>query len=353
MTWSGNPTTFIGGTVYTATITLTPKAGYSLTGVSADSFTVAGATATNGQGSGVITAVFPATAFLVITPQTLSGLVAPVTGVAPVTTVTETGQFTGTVTWSGNPTTFIGGTVYIATVTLSPKAGYTLTGVAANSFAVAGAASVNNANSGIVEVTFPATIAEVDPQIFSSNAIYSMPGDTKVASYPMPVLRWNGWTYWAFSYIDNRNSYNICAYDEFGTLRWSVERAGARYLNLISIAPGAQTVTFVGQDSYSVTMTYAELAPTSLVGIDPINGSTVVGSTLTAGLTAPSAAQVSYAWQRCDTLTGRYIDIAGASSNSYVLAPEDLGKYIRVVVKGTGSFRGMVISTAVGPVISP
>ncbi|MGI6299754.1 MAG: hypothetical protein ACOX52_01640 [Verrucomicrobiota bacterium] len=46
-----------------ATITLTAKAGYTLTGVSENFFTVEGAdTVSNAANSGVITAVFPATA---------------------------------------------------------------------------------------------------------------------------------------------------------------------------------------------------------------------------------------------------------------------------------------------------
>jgi uncharacterized repeat protein (TIGR02543 family) len=61
--WSGSPTTFAAVTTYTATITLTASAGYTLSGVSVDFFTVAGATSVaNSANSGVITAVFPATA---------------------------------------------------------------------------------------------------------------------------------------------------------------------------------------------------------------------------------------------------------------------------------------------------
>ncbi len=49
-------------TVYTATITLTSKAGYKLDGVAANFFTVAGATSvSNEANSGVVTAVFPDT----------------------------------------------------------------------------------------------------------------------------------------------------------------------------------------------------------------------------------------------------------------------------------------------------
>lgn len=61
--WAPTPNgTFTAGTAYTATITLVPKTGCTLTGVEANSFTVAGAeSVTNAADSGVVTAVFPAT----------------------------------------------------------------------------------------------------------------------------------------------------------------------------------------------------------------------------------------------------------------------------------------------------
>ncbi|MDR1638126.1 MAG: hypothetical protein LBT59_00385 [Clostridiales bacterium] len=59
--WSPAADTFGYSTAYTATITLTVKAGYTLDAVSADFFTVAGATATNAAGSGVVEAAFAAT----------------------------------------------------------------------------------------------------------------------------------------------------------------------------------------------------------------------------------------------------------------------------------------------------
>jgi len=161
-TWS--PTvvgTFAAGTVYTATITLTPKTGFTLTGVAANFFTVAGATSdTNPINSGVVTAIFPAAATVKIIDQAIA-VAAPVVGIAPATTVTATAQYTGVVTWSPVVAvggTFAAGTVYTATITLTPKAGYTLTGVPANSLLVPGAASeTNNINSGVVIAVFPAT----------------------------------------------------------------------------------------------------------------------------------------------------------------------------------------------------
>ena len=77
-------------------------------------------------------------------------------GATPVTTITETAQYTGTVTWDPADATF-GDKVYTATITLTAKSGYTLTGVAANYFTVAGSsvAATNSADSGVVTAKFP------------------------------------------------------------------------------------------------------------------------------------------------------------------------------------------------------
>lgn len=93
-----------------------------------------------------------------VTEPAIGGVTAPVVGEKPVTTITEGKQFTGTVTWSPETSTFAASTVYTAAITLTPKAGYKLDGVAANFFTVAGATSASNgANSGVVTAVFPAT----------------------------------------------------------------------------------------------------------------------------------------------------------------------------------------------------
>jgi hypothetical protein len=96
--WSPVAVTFAAGTAYTATITLIPNAGYTLTGVIANYFTVIGATTTNSLNAGVITALFPATqalsstATLTSTTGTVSvgGTVSEnITNIPNATTVTE------------------------------------------------------------------------------------------------------------------------------------------------------------------------------------------------------------------------------------------------------------------------
>ncbi|XOQ48503.1 MAG: hypothetical protein ACFWUM_06240 [Eubacteriales bacterium] len=63
--WSGSPEKFLGGTVYTATITLTAKPGYTFSSLGANSFTLTGASSvTHDAGSGntlTVTVTFPST----------------------------------------------------------------------------------------------------------------------------------------------------------------------------------------------------------------------------------------------------------------------------------------------------
>jgi LPXTG-motif cell wall-anchored protein len=160
VTWSGSPATFAPGTAYTATIAITAISPYVVQSV-ANIFSVAGATLTTNaaDGSGIVTAVFPATADAVIATQAIAGVTVPVIGATPVSTIADTTEYTATIAWSGSPVTFAASTVYTATITITPKTGYTLTGVTANFFTVIGATATNDANLGIVTAVFPATAA--------------------------------------------------------------------------------------------------------------------------------------------------------------------------------------------------
>jgi hypothetical protein len=99
--------------------------------------------------------------------------VSAVGGEPVLTTMAATGQFTGTVSWSPAVSgTFPAGVVYTATITLTPLPGYTLQGVAANFFTVAGADPVANlANEGVVTAVFPETV--IHPYIVTNTV-----GDT-------------------------------------------------------------------------------------------------------------------------------------------------------------------------------
>ena len=161
VTWSPAVSgAFAVDTRYTATITLTTKAGYTLEEVEANFFKVPGAaTVSYKAGSRVISAAFPATVVSGISTAAIRGVTIPITGKTPVTAIDEMEEYGGTVKWSPEVSgAFAISTEYTATITLTPNVGYTLQGVTANFFTVPGAASTNNkAGSGVVTAVFPVT----------------------------------------------------------------------------------------------------------------------------------------------------------------------------------------------------
>ena len=102
--------------------------------------------------TGVITAI-------VINTPAIAGVTAPVTDATPVSSLADGTGYTATISWSPSGATFLNTTVYTATITLTAKTGYTLTGVGTNFFTVAGATATNSANSGVISAVFPITQA--------------------------------------------------------------------------------------------------------------------------------------------------------------------------------------------------
>ena len=114
------------------------------------------------EGTGVLAA--PAA----INRREIRDVIPPRTGNVPVREIVTSPQYTGTVEWSPDHDVFQENTVYTATITLTPREGWTLSGVAANWFqlfipkgtgttAAAGSGTTHAAGSGIVTKTFPAT----------------------------------------------------------------------------------------------------------------------------------------------------------------------------------------------------
>jgi hypothetical protein len=196
VTWSPSVSGgFALSTAYTATITLTAKSGYTFQGVGQNFFTVAGAiSVTNAADSGDVTVVFPSTAGTAENPaiidiNVISGVTAPAAGEVPATEITETQQYTGTVTWSpAVSTVFVVDTVYTATIALTAKTGYTLQGVEENFFTVAKAETVTNAaHSGVITAVFP----KVDASFASISAfsawLYDQPANTAATAYTVKL----------------------------------------------------------------------------------------------------------------------------------------------------------------------
>lgn len=75
------------------------------------------------------------------------------------------------------------------------------------------------------------------------------------------VIEWEGRTYWAFSYFDNRNSFALVAYDSANNVVLNQEMGGSRYLVRIDVDYLAQTASFVGQVGQTVGRTWLSMRP--------------------------------------------------------------------------------------------
>ncbi len=117
----------------------------------------------------------------VITISAIPGVAVPVRGEDPVTTAIDTPQYTGTVAWFPDDNPFADSTVYTANIVITAKAGYTLTGVAADFFTVAGAATVTHSeDSGTLSAVFPetGTGSDIDIAFLSAAQIGGVSGIT-------------------------------------------------------------------------------------------------------------------------------------------------------------------------------
>ena len=94
----------------------------------------------------------------------IQGVPRPVKGATPVTKVFETAEYRGDISWfqSDGTTPLVGNfaasTVYVAKITLTVKAPYSISGTPANKFTVEHSVlCLNQINSGIVTAVFPET----------------------------------------------------------------------------------------------------------------------------------------------------------------------------------------------------
>jgi len=183
-----------------------------------------------------ITTESPGTVNIAVIP----GVTAPATGGTPVTAITGTDQYTGTVSWSPGHNPFQGATVYTATVTLTAKAGFTFEGVAAGFFTMAGATSTaNDADSGIVTAIFPVTEAAPDPQYITVTDTSPADGATGVSRTPTVTLTFSD---------------NIQADSGYGDI--TLKDAGSSTVSISkSISGQVLTITPEGNLTYGTTYT--------------------------------------------------------------------------------------------------
>ncbi|RKH14112.1 hypothetical protein D7V97_03880 [Corallococcus sp. CA053C] len=75
------------------------------------------------------------------------------------------------------------------------------------------------------------------------------------------MIQWGGYTYWAFSYGDNRVSMGIVAYDAAGKVVAQWEKPGARYVYAIAVDPTGRNVILAGQSDAKLTVKWSDLFP--------------------------------------------------------------------------------------------
>lgn len=98
--------------------------------------------------------------------------------------------------------------------------------------------------------------------------------------------------------------------------------------------------------TYRITNDSSPVSITILpvTAIAAVSGSTSIGSVLSSGAITPAAATVNYQWSISSIKNGTYVNIPGATSNTYTLLAGDVGKFVKLTVTGTGDYTGSQIS---------
>jgi hypothetical protein len=73
------------------------------------------------------------------------------------------------------------------------------------------------------------------------------------------VVKYQGISTWAYSFLDNRGAFALVSYDANNNVVRNAEKPGARYLFNATVSEPNQTVTFVGQAERFVTVPWSEL----------------------------------------------------------------------------------------------
>ena len=110
-----------------------------------------------------------------ITGELAVAITAPVKGEVPQSSITETEQYTGAITWEGNPTTFVANTEYTANVTLTAKDGYQFADGVIPTVAGADHVTGGNISNGGKTLTFDAKFPKTDTRTLKGIDIITKP----------------------------------------------------------------------------------------------------------------------------------------------------------------------------------
>jgi hypothetical protein len=146
------------------------------------------------------------------------------------------------------------------------------------------------------------------------------------------------------------------------TVTWTVSggTGGSTAINtsgLLTVSANETSATLTVKATSTIDTTKSATATVTvpaLSGTVSINGTTQRGSVLTADTTSLNGTgTISYQWKRGDTATNVNTVInTNATSSTYTLATNDVGKFVKVTVTRAG-YRGSVDSNALGAITNP
>ena len=336
VSWSGTRNTdgtFAGNTVYTATVTLSPTSGYTVTGVPQNFFTASGATeVTNPADSGTVTVKFPNTDSVGL------NTIGKPTGTLQVGSVLTAGALDPS-SASGNVTyrwqrklpadeTYedilgaAGNTYTLTPADLDRNIRVLATGTGAFAGTVYSEPAVDTVQKG------PFTIAAIQDLKFPVSGEEAATAITDTAQYTGTVA----WMQWDAQ--QERWEALPAEWDGFFA-------GSAQYRAIVTLTPlDAYTLSGVGPNFFTVSgasqVTYNDTYGTitvdfpgtdqiQLTAIGGIRGLGQVGRVLTAGGPEPENSKATYQWQRSKTYDGTYAVIDGATSGTYTLTTGDTG----------------------------
>lgn len=185
-------------------------------------------------------------------------------------------------------------------------------------------------------------------QTVSCDSCPQIPSGLKTVWNTMPILKWNNITYWAYSYIDNRVSFNIVAYDSKGNILKQWEKEGDRYITSIYIDNISRQVYFRGQyydanlNPNGVMMSFEELFITESEYVKP---NPLVGKNIKIQLTSNNLDYIYYYFNKVSDTSesGKYYLTAKADfENGEIFNIQDAGNsevYLKAI-SPEGKFDG-------------
>lgn len=109
------------------------------------------------------------------------------------------------------------------------------------------------------QVNFDPVAEAPQPPAGLQVACINAPVDGAPSSNTCPVIYWDGYKTWIYSYDDNRTSFALVTYDSTGKVVRNVERPGARYIFDVFSDDAGQMFTLVGQSKKSVVINWSDL----------------------------------------------------------------------------------------------